>query len=166
MARSAPTRVPKGLVGGEARLDTNPLAPDNGHRNEPRQSGRCWSWAENARTPQALSWSVCCPAPLGPGTGPGSRGPETPPRAEAWVAVVHFYVDLSRSACKKIRTPPYRVVDSDQFAPASGAPYSLGTVTKLSNQSGKASLSAPRAAVASPARHARPAPGRADCGSC
>jgi len=53
---------PKGLVGGEARLDTNPLAPDNGHRNEPGQSGRCWSWAENARTPQALSWSVCCPA--------------------------------------------------------------------------------------------------------
>jgi len=33
--RSAPTGAPKGLV-GEARLYTNPLAPDNGHRNEPR----------------------------------------------------------------------------------------------------------------------------------
>jgi len=49
---------PEGLVGGQARLGTNPHAPDNGHRNEPGQSRRCWSWAENARTPQALSWSV------------------------------------------------------------------------------------------------------------
>ena len=82
MARSAPTRAPKGLGGGEARLDTNPLAPDNAHRKEPRQSGRCWSWPENARTPQALSWSVCRPAPLGSGTGPGPRGPETPPQGK------------------------------------------------------------------------------------
>jgi len=65
MARSAPTGAPKGLVGGEARLDTNRLAPDNGHRNEPPQSGRCWSWAENARTPQALPGPCVVPPPWG-----------------------------------------------------------------------------------------------------
>jgi len=81
-ARSAPTRAPKGLVGGEARLDRNPLAPDNDHPNEPRQS--------DARTPQTPSWSVCCPAPWGQELVPGPRGPETPPGAEAWLAVVHL----------------------------------------------------------------------------
>jgi len=89
IARGAPTRAPKGLVGGEARLDTNPLAPNNGHRNEPRQG--CSSWAEKREVPHRHRPGPCVvPRPWGQELALGREARKLHPERKLGWAVVHI----------------------------------------------------------------------------
>jgi len=88
MACSAPTRAPKGLVDGKARLDGNPLAPTTLIGMSPVKAEDA-ARGPKTRGPRRHCPGPCVVPPLGSGTGPGPRGPETPPRAEAWVTGVH-----------------------------------------------------------------------------
>jgi len=81
--------APKAWLVVKRALDANHGNVHGPSGNEPLQSGRCWLAAENARAPQASSWSECVPL-LGQELAPASS-PETPSRARsAWKAVVRF----------------------------------------------------------------------------